>query len=629
MLEYIPGETAYGQPPLTVNELKRLGGLIRQFHDAVESFVPPPDAQWDVAIPPDQCQLVCHNDLAPWNLVRDGDRWVFIDWDGAGPASRLWDLGYAAHGFVPLHAGNNPVLDSPRLRALADGYGLDEQQRKDFPALIAAHTRGMVSSNGRRNGPVMMTGQPRATNRFRGPETVFGSGDAEVPSDGEKSGLAFLPVAGDGSWRSEQDLLETGADQKESVSLLGPRRHGVRRNRSLRADVTNAWRANRHALLVGALGTIGLRIITEWVGLVSEFGVNFPHEVAKRPSLLSQVWGHWDAGYYLSVAQYGYAGRTVTHGQAANAIAFAPLYPWGIRLVHAITPFNWLASAELLSAFALFVSIAALYRLASWDGGSTVGGASTIVLLAFPTAFFLLAPYPESLALAFVTLALVGARSGNWLFAGVMAAGATLTKYYLVIVAVALCFEVLQQHRSRTHSVEISIWRRDAVRYVKLVGPTAVAMGAWMIYQQVHLGNPLAFAKAQSAQWNRHFGAPWTLAYRAASDLVHWRFLDTSTASVTELFDSITVVLLAGMAIYLFLKVRRSYGVLLGLGWCVFTFETYLLGVTREVLVLAPLFVGLGIWTSNRRWLERIFLVLFIPCSYFLIQRFATGAFAG
>jgi thiamine kinase-like enzyme len=68
---------------------------------------------------------------------------VFIDWDGAGPGSRLWDLGYVAHGFVPLHAGGDPAVDGPRLRALADGYGLDEQQRRDLPALTAAHVRGM------------------------------------------------------------------------------------------------------------------------------------------------------------------------------------------------------------------------------------------------------------------------------------------------------------------------------------------------------------------------------------------------------------------------------------------------------------------------------------------------------
>lgn len=143
ILEYIPGRLADTLPPLTPDELVRLGRLIRQLHDAVATFDPPPSAQWQVEIPPDRCELVCHHDLAPWNLVRDGDRWVFIDWDGAGPGSRLWDLGYAAHGFVPLHAGGDPVHDGPRLRALADGYDLDEQQRRDLPALIAAHTRGM------------------------------------------------------------------------------------------------------------------------------------------------------------------------------------------------------------------------------------------------------------------------------------------------------------------------------------------------------------------------------------------------------------------------------------------------------------------------------------------------------
>lgn len=62
---------------------------------------------------------------APFGLVarvRDGDRWVFIDWDGAGPGSRLWDLAYTASTFVPFCAAAT-VVDGPRLRALADGYG--------------------------------------------------------------------------------------------------------------------------------------------------------------------------------------------------------------------------------------------------------------------------------------------------------------------------------------------------------------------------------------------------------------------------------------------------------------------------------------------------------------------------
>jgi Ser/Thr protein kinase RdoA (MazF antagonist) len=143
ILEYVPGDMADTLPPMSVTDLRRLGRLIRRFHDAAESFRPPAGAQWDVVIPPDRHDLICHHDLAPWNLVRSQDRWVFIDWDGAGPGSRLWDLAYAAHGFVPLAAAGDPAADGPRLRALADGYGLDEQQRRCLPALTGAHTRAM------------------------------------------------------------------------------------------------------------------------------------------------------------------------------------------------------------------------------------------------------------------------------------------------------------------------------------------------------------------------------------------------------------------------------------------------------------------------------------------------------
>jgi len=154
ILEYVPGTMADALPAMTQSELRRVGGLIRALHDAVATFRPPPDASWHVLLPapdapdiipadPARADLICHHDVAPWNLVRDGDRWVFIDWDGAGPSTRLWDLAYAAHGFVPLSPGGDPTVDAPRLRALVDGYGLDDQQRRELPPLIAAHTRAM------------------------------------------------------------------------------------------------------------------------------------------------------------------------------------------------------------------------------------------------------------------------------------------------------------------------------------------------------------------------------------------------------------------------------------------------------------------------------------------------------
>jgi aminoglycoside phosphotransferase (APT) family kinase protein len=143
VLEYIAGSTVDLVSPLSMEELSRVGRLIREFHMAAKSFVPPIGARWNVAIKPDAETMICHHDLAPWNLVRDGDRWVFIDWDGSGPGSVLWDLAYAAQSFVPLIPDGEPTLDAVRLRSFVDGYGLAESLREDLPRRMVERTRAM------------------------------------------------------------------------------------------------------------------------------------------------------------------------------------------------------------------------------------------------------------------------------------------------------------------------------------------------------------------------------------------------------------------------------------------------------------------------------------------------------
>jgi hypothetical protein len=84
--------------------------------------------------------------LAPWNLVINEDQWAFIDWDlAAPPGSRLWDLAYAIHGFVPLTASTTHQRNdaSHRLRLMADGYGLTEPQRRQIIPMLASRTRAM------------------------------------------------------------------------------------------------------------------------------------------------------------------------------------------------------------------------------------------------------------------------------------------------------------------------------------------------------------------------------------------------------------------------------------------------------------------------------------------------------
>lgn len=144
VLEYVPGLMA-DQRELAPAELAGVGRLIRELHDAMADFVPPADADWRVVLPaPGPASQVCHYDLASWNLVLGEDRWVFIDWDSAGPGQRMWDLGYAAHGFVPLAPDGSPSVAAARFRALVDGYGADAAERRSLPGLTGAVTRAMA-----------------------------------------------------------------------------------------------------------------------------------------------------------------------------------------------------------------------------------------------------------------------------------------------------------------------------------------------------------------------------------------------------------------------------------------------------------------------------------------------------
>ena len=146
VLEYIEGRVSM---PFEVSDpdaaVRRVGRLLRDLHDASAEYVPPDGAVWNIVIPPDRCDLVVHHDAAPWNLVLGSDRWTFIDWDTAAPGSRLWDLSYAAHGFIPLAPDTAPDVAGRLLAALADGYGLSGDHRVELAEVLAPRIWSMYT----------------------------------------------------------------------------------------------------------------------------------------------------------------------------------------------------------------------------------------------------------------------------------------------------------------------------------------------------------------------------------------------------------------------------------------------------------------------------------------------------
>jgi len=144
ILEFVPGTPALDAPPLTLDELARVGRLIRAIHDASEGFAPSALPPWEplLPVPEGPADLICHGDLTPWNLIL-GERWVFIDWDGAAPSTRLWDLAYSAQAFTLNDVQELPSTSAGRLAALVDGYGADGALRAALPRTMATRAAAM------------------------------------------------------------------------------------------------------------------------------------------------------------------------------------------------------------------------------------------------------------------------------------------------------------------------------------------------------------------------------------------------------------------------------------------------------------------------------------------------------
>jgi hypothetical protein len=107
VVSYIPGETCHYPMPAFMwadDTLVAAAQLLRAYHDATAGFQAPENAGWQGPIPDGAPDVICHNDVAPYNvLFRDRRPVALVDFDMAAPGPRVWDAAYAAYRFVPLH----------------------------------------------------------------------------------------------------------------------------------------------------------------------------------------------------------------------------------------------------------------------------------------------------------------------------------------------------------------------------------------------------------------------------------------------------------------------------------------------------------------------------------------------
>lgn len=365
-------------------------------------------------------------------------------------------------------------------------------------------------------------------------------------------------------------------------------------------------RALRHALVLYVVARL---LLSGWAILVqSVVPVPTTPDEMVRPyagapilheGLAGQLLGPWqrfDTMRYLALARDGYT--------VENSV-FPPLYPLAIRGLGALLSAagGWpvdmanLVAAILIGNLALIGALALFHRLAAAELGQADLPRTLLYLLFFPTGFFLLAAYSESLFLFFTLGAILAMQRQRPLAAGVLGALAALTRLTGWALVFPLAYLYLEQRQWR--------WRRLDWRGLGALLPGG-ALLLFLLWRQ-QAGLPPLAAVYQS-EWLQQTAFPGRDVFVALRSLLSGT--GPRAGEFTLLFDLLCLILLLATTPAAF-RMRRAYGLynaamLLFMLLPASDFKP-LYSFSRYTLVFFPTFLVLG-RLGRRPWLNRLIL---------------------
>ena len=329
------------------------------------------------------------------------------------------------------------------------------------------------------------------------------------------------------------------------------------------------------------------------------------------------AWQRWDACWYSKIATFGYE-------PAELSVNFWPLFPVLTGGVARLVGGSVALGGLIVSAIAYIAAMVGLFRLVARDVDEVVARRTVLLITIFPSAFFLFAPFTESLFLALSVWTIVAARQRDWLFAAILGALAATTRIQGVFLALPIGWEALVASgllgwRPSAGTGRSAIaWRPLLAGGVAAVGPV-VGFASFIVYTAAVAGQtPL---DTQDAWGGKEFFPPWAVADAA----LRW------TIDRADPLQGLNLALLVIFGALLLVALRR-----LPFAYSLFALPQFALLITRiqptpltstnrYLLVIFPAFVVLALipWRRVRiAWAITSLLFLAI-----LLQEFQAGTF--
>lgn len=341
-----------------------------------------------------------------------------------------------------------------------------------------------------------------------------------------------------------------------------------------------------------------LRLVTLFFAFLGSRLLDFKQSFPYAPSVLFPhgsplfwSWANFDGVHYIRLAEYGYAfGLTQ---------AYFPLYFLLMRFFNLFFR-HYLFSGLFISHLFFFFCFFIFYKLLKLDLKKEQVKKTLLLMVIFPTAFFFLSLYTESLFLTLIFLSFYLARKKHWLWAGIIGALSSACRVTGVFLIPALLIEYWQQKP-----------KKKRISFKNLIFCCLPGFGllVYMYFLQSKFSDPLMFVHSQPG-----FGAGRSVDKIVLLYQVFWRYLkmiftvDPSNPIYFTVHLELWLTLLFLIVLILAIKkVRFSYLIFAALSFILPTLTGILSSMPRYLLTVFPVFIFLGSLKKNK-----INLILFI-----------------
>ena len=384
-----------------------------------------------------------------------------------------------------------------------------------------------------------------------------------------------------------------------------------------------AWHAFKLFVAL-RVGTLAWVLLLAWLGgrTISE-----PNVLCRSTDLVEHnlnlgiwltSWLRWDTICYLLIAETGYtvhAGLTV----------WPPFYPLLIRLLSFILN-PPILSALVISGLSTWLAFVLLYVLVTESHDESTAKNTLFLYAIYPVAFFLIAGYTESLFLALAAGCLLLARRGKWMWAGLLATVATLTRNQGIVLALVLFWEGWLQYREGTNRQFVDILKTLFASSMPLL-----TFAAFSLYVHNALNADWPW-QTLATLWGQRSGLPWEGIIGSIKQLLTLPSSQDLYWLPTTVLDLLLAILIPGVLILHRRSVRSTY---LVFAWLIVLMGLIKLGpndtlvsFSRYVIAAFPFVVAISPIVTNR-WPRLAILSFGLICQAILLGMFYIWSWAG